>query len=75
MTVMCDGVMRRAIFTNKQCPMEYKNGIWLRSLCLKIAMNRTGASTIGTCRRRLAIVRGGKRTIRRTSFESGGLSR
>ena len=67
--------MRRAIFTNKQCPMEHKNGIGLRSLCSKIARKRTGGSITGTCRRRLAIVRGGKRTIHRASFESGGLSR
>jgi len=39
MTVMDDGVMRWAIFTNKQCPMEHKRGIGLCSLCQKIAMN------------------------------------
>ena len=75
MTVMGDGVMRWAIFTNKQCPMEHKRGIGQRSLYLKIARNRTGGSTIGTCCRRLAIVRGGRRTISWASFESGGLSR
>ncbi len=39
MTVMDDGVMRWAIFTYKQCPMEHKRGIGLCSLCQKIAMN------------------------------------
>lgn len=75
MTVMGDGVMRRAIFPNKQCPMEHKKRHRATQPVPKNRKEANRGSITGTCRRRLAIVRGGKRTIRRTSFESGGLSR
>lgn len=63
MTVMGDGVMRWAIFTNKQCPMGHKTRHWAAQPVLKNRKEANRGSITGTCCRRLAIVRGGRRTI------------